>query len=150
MKTPYFRFLDRHRRIVGSLRSYDGYCNENVTFNIELFVWFVLRLFQVGRAVQNKRSALSLAWHEWFSCKSREWKIYYRRFTLSSGCLKWKFHLVVWQITSKNCTKKRAARAARLFFCHSTNQIIDLWRFRCCCRHRFLNFLLTRITETFA
>ena len=27
-----------------------------------------------------------------------------------------KFHVVVWQASSKNCTKKRAARAARLFF----------------------------------
>ena len=29
---------------------------------------------------------------------------------------KWKFQAVDWQPTSKNCTKKRAARAARLFF----------------------------------
>ena len=27
-----------------------------------------------------------------------------------------KFHVVVWQIMSKNCTKVRSARAARLFF----------------------------------
>ena len=27
-----------------------------------------------------------------------------------------KFHVVVWQTTSKQCTKKRAARAGRLFF----------------------------------
>ena len=32
----------------------------------------LLRLFHVGRVVQNRRSALSLAWHE---CKGREWKI---------------------------------------------------------------------------
>jgi len=37
----------------------------------------------------------------------------------SSRCrqnLKYEFHVVVWQTTSKHCTKKRAARAARLFF----------------------------------
>ena len=28
----------------------------------------------------------------------------------------WKFHVVIWQMTSNNCTKVRAARAARLFF----------------------------------
>ena len=28
----------------------------------------------------------------------------------------WKFHIVIWQTTSKNCNKKRAARAAQLFF----------------------------------
>ena len=32
----------------------------------------VLRLFLVGHVVQNRQSALSLAWHEWFSCKGRE------------------------------------------------------------------------------
>ena len=36
---------------------------------IELCVKFsLLRLFHVGHVVQNRRSALSLAWHEWFSC----------------------------------------------------------------------------------
>ena len=30
-----------------------------------------LRLFQVGHVVQNKRSALSLSWHEWFSWKGK-------------------------------------------------------------------------------
>ena len=34
---------------------------------------------------------------------------------LSSEPQIWKFHVVVWQTTSKNCIKKRAARAARLF-----------------------------------
>ena len=40
-------------------------------------------------------------------------------FTLSLKPEIWKFHVVVWQTTSKNCTKvraARAARAARLFF----------------------------------
>ena len=36
------------------------------------------------------------------------------------------------QITSKYCKQKRAARAARLFFSHAANQIIDLWHCRCC------------------
>ena len=69
-------------------------------------------------------------------------------FTAVSSCcgqnLKYRnVHVVAWDTTSKNCTKKRAARAARLFFPHSANQIIDLWR--CCrCRRCFLNFLLVR------
>ena len=45
-------------------------------------------------------------------------------------------------------TKKRAARAARLFFLIQTNQIIDLWRCRCCCRRRFLNPLLGSLRST--
>ena len=33
-----------------------------------------MRLFQVCYVVQTKRSVLSLAWDEWFSCKGRERK----------------------------------------------------------------------------
>lgn len=33
-------------------------------------------LFHVGHVDQNRRSAISLAWQKWFSCKGREWKIY--------------------------------------------------------------------------
>ena len=33
----------------------------------------LLQLFHFGRVVKkNRRSALSLAWHKWFSCKGRE------------------------------------------------------------------------------
>ena len=82
----------------------------------ELCVKFsVLRLFHVGHVEQNRRGALSLASQEWFSCKGKEWKIYCYGLALSSELQIWKFHVVVWQTTSKNCTKKRPARAARLF-----------------------------------
>ena len=80
---------------------------------IELCVkWSIFRLFYVGHIVQNRRSALSLAWHEWFSCKGKEWKNWFR---LRPRAVVRKFHVVVWQTTSKHCTKKRAARAGRLF-----------------------------------
>ena len=32
----------------------------------------LLRLFHVDHAVQNRGSALLLAWHEWFSCKGKK------------------------------------------------------------------------------
>ena len=32
----------------------------------------LLLLFHVDDVEQNRRSALSLAWHEWFSCKGKE------------------------------------------------------------------------------
>ena len=84
---------------------------------IELCVNFsLLRLFHVGDVVQNRLSALLLAWHEWFSCKGKEWKIYCCELPLPSEPQIWKSHVVVWPTTSKHCTKKRAARAARLFF----------------------------------
>ena len=44
----------------------------------------------------------------------------------------------------RDCTKKRAARAARLLFLiQLTNQIIDLWRCRGRCQPHFLNSLKT-------
>ena len=75
----------------------------------------LLRLFHVDHVVQNTRIALSLAWYERFSCKGRVKDLLLRARvvvrtsnTKISSCL--------WQTTSKHCTKKRAARAALLFF----------------------------------
>ena len=73
-------------------------------------------LFQVGHVVQTRRIVLSLAWDEYFSFKGREWKIYCCRLTLSSEPPVRKFHVVVWQTTSKNYTRTLAARAARLLY----------------------------------
>ena len=86
-------------------------------FKIEIWVRLsVSRLFHVDHVVQNRRSTLSLAWHEWFSYKGKEWKIYCCRFALLSEPQIWNFQVVVRPTTSKNCSKKRAARTARLFF----------------------------------
>ena len=87
---------------LGNLRSYDGCCNENVTVKWNLVGLSGLRLFYVA---QNRRSALSLAWHEWFSCKGKEWKFYCCRLTLSPESQKLKFHVVIWQTTSKIAPK---------------------------------------------
>ena len=76
----------------------------------------LLRLLHVDHVVQNGQTALSLAWYEWFSCKGKKWKIYCCELALSSEPQIWTFHAVVWQTTSKHCNKKRATRAARLFF----------------------------------
>ena len=51
-------------------------------------------------------------------------KIYSCGLALSSEPRIWKFHVIIWQTTSQNCIKERAARVAPLFFPHSTNQII--------------------------
>ena len=81
----------------------------------------VLRLFHVGNVVQNRRSAPLLAWHEWFWCNSKEWKIYCCGLALSSEPQIWKFHAVIWQTTSKKWTKTLPACVARLFFLHKSN-----------------------------
>ena len=63
-----------------------------------------------------------------------------------------KFQVVIWQTSSKNCTKKRAARAARFIFPYSTNHVIDLWRcgvvFGGRLRRRFSNSLGGEIRDT--
>ena len=46
--------------------------------------------------------------------------------TLSAKPQMWYFHVVVLQRMTRNYAKERAARAARLFFYHSTNQILYL------------------------
>ena len=51
----------------------------------------LLQLFGVDHVVQNRQSALSLAWHEWFSFKGKEWKIYCRELSLSSEPQMWNF-----------------------------------------------------------
>ena len=68
-------------------------------------------LFQVGHVVQTSRSVLWLAWYVYFSCKGRKLNIYCCELALSSEISR--RHLADY---GKNCTIKRAARAARLFF----------------------------------
>ena len=101
--------------LTGTLRSYNSWCDEKVTLN-ENFTDFrlsVLWLLQVGHVVQHKQSILLLAWYEWFSCESREIHINCCGHALSLEPQRWKFHVVIWQTKSKNCTNERAAR---LFF----------------------------------
>ena len=97
--------------LIGTLRSYEG------CIKIELCARLsVMRLFLVDQIVQTRRSELSPAWDERFPYKGRELKIFCCGLELASEPQIWKFHVVVWQTTSKCCSKKRAARAARLFF----------------------------------
>ena len=120
---------------LGISRSFDNNCNEKVPFKIELCVTLsLLRLLHVGHVLQNRRSALSHALHEWFSCKGKDWKIYRCEHVLLSETQIWKFHVIVCQTTSKHCTKKRASRAARLFFFIQPIKSLDLW---CCCWRLF-------------
>ena len=78
---------------------------------------------------------LSLAWHEWFSCKGKGWKIYCCELALSSEPQIWKFHVVIYQTTSKHCTQKRAANAARLYLFIQPIKLLIFWCCRWRCRH---------------
>ena len=95
-------------------------------------------LYKIGKV------HFSLVCREWFSCKGKEWKIYCCGHAMSTEPQKLKFHVVVWQSMSKIFSRKRAARAARLFFPRSTNQTLNLWRCRCRCLRHFLNSLIAR------
>ena len=97
----------------------------------------------VDHALQNTRSALSRAWNQWFPSKSKEWKIFRCRFALSTEPQIWKFHVIVWPTTSKHCIKKRATRAARLFFLIQPMKslICDVVT-RSYCRRHFFNSLI--------
>ena len=70
-----------------------------------------------------------------------ERKIYCHEFKLWLKTLIWKFHVVIRQTASKNCTKVRAAR----YFPHSSNHITIVWSCRC----HFLNRLLYVIAPIF-
>lgn len=61
------------------------------------------------------------------------------------------FHVVVLKMIATKNTKLRAARAARIFFLNSANQILNLWRCLCLC-HRTLAKTLSVISPagTFA
>ena len=62
-KLEYWPVLPTTR--VGSLRSYDGNCNENVALKLNLVFSGYSMLYKIG-VVQNRRGALSLAWDECF------------------------------------------------------------------------------------
>ena len=95
----------------------------NRDIKIELCVKLsLLRLFHVDHVVQNWRSALSLAWHERFSCRGKDWKIYCCELVLSSEPQIWKSHVVVCQTTSKHCTAPKSVPHVQHDYFSSFNQ----------------------------
>ena len=90
-----------------------------------------------------------------FHVKSREEKIHCYGLTLSSEPRVLQFHVVIWQTTSKNCTKELSMpHVQHNYFSlfnrsshFSTNQVIDLW---CCgsrARPRLLKSLLSTVGQ---
>ena len=77
--------------------------------------------------VQNGQNVLSLGFPANGFHVGKEWKMY----VLLSEPQIWKFHVIVWQTTSKQCIKKRAAR---LFFRFYPIRSNVFWRCRCRCR----------------
>ena len=95
--------------LIRSLTSYDGNCNDcDITVKRTSRQVEWFAMILCWSCVKNRRSVLSLDWCEWFYCKRQ------------------KLH-------------QRACRTcSTILFPHSTNQIIDLWRCRRCCRRRFV------------
>ena len=106
----------------------------------------LLRLFHVDHVVQNRRSVLSLAWREWFSCKGKEWKIYCCEFALSSEP---QIRISRRRLADyvKTLHQKACFTCSTIIFLHSTNQIIYLWRCRWRCQILNSSLLQGRFIE---
>ena len=127
--------------LLGSLRSYDANCNENVTLKLN-FALSILQLFHVGHLVQNRRSALLLAWHEWISCKGKESnERFTARVVVKTSNMKISRRRLADYV--KTLYQKACRACSTIIFLHSTNQIIDVWRCCCRCRRRILNTSLS-------
>ena len=101
---------------IGSLRSYDCYCNESITLKNFALGLSVSRLFRVGHVLHHRRSRLWLVWHKLVFMLGQRMKNLLQRCRVVVRTSKMlKFHVVIWQTSAQNCTKGRAARAARLF-----------------------------------
>ena len=87
----------------------------------------LLRLFHVDHVVHNRRSALLLAWHEWFSCKGKSEKLTAASFRCRQN-LKYENFTSSFARLRQNIAPKSVPHVRHDHFLHSTNQIIDLWR----------------------
>ena len=77
LATNGFRVKAKKERFTRELKKLRRQLQGKRLIKTELCINFsLLRLFHVDHVVQNWRSALSLACHEWFSCKGKEGKIY--------------------------------------------------------------------------
>ena len=87
-----------------------------------------LRLFHVCHVIRNRRSALFVFFFgkNAFHVKAKNEKFIAADLRCRQNNMKISRRSLADYV--KNCTKNRAARAARLFFPHPTNQIINLWR----------------------
>ena len=116
----------------------------NTSFSLKLFV---LYMFCVYLDPLNKSNVGDLSW-SWILKRGR--KIRRRMFTFSIKRQIRRFHVVVVQLTSKKCTKKRDARAELLFW--SLIKPIVFWSRRCGCRRRrsCLSSLMSTINDILA
>ena len=84
----------------------------------------VLWWFYVGHGQQTRQKALSLAWHEWVSCKGKEWKIYCCGLRLCRQNLKNKNFTSSFGRLRQKLLEKACRTCSTTIFLHSTNQII--------------------------
>ena len=105
----------------------------------------LLRLFHVDHVVRNRRTALSLAWYEWFSFKGKEWKIYCCELRVVVRTSNMKISRCRLADYVKTLHQKACRTCSMIIFLHSTNQIIDLWRCLWRCRRQIFNSLLISI-----
>ena len=111
------RVAARPDLVLGNLRSYDGNCNENATLKLNFALsqvlcdyFMLIMLYKIGEL------HFRLLGTNGFHVKAKSKKFTAATLRCRQNLKYEKFHVVVKQTTSKHCTKKRATRAARLFF----------------------------------
>ena len=137
------------RLIVGSLRSYDGNCNENVTSKLNFALskvfcdyFMLVRLYKIGGV--HFRLLGTNAFHL---------KLKNEGFTAASlRCLRtsdMKISRLRLADYVKTLHQKACHTCSTIIFLHSTNKIIDLWRCRWRCRRQILNSLRAAISRKY-
>jgi len=123
-------FCPAFDKIIGSLRSYDDYCSENVTLKLNFALSSIIcdysmliTLYKIGEV------HIRLLGTNVFHIKAKN-----ERFTTaSSRCrhnLKYENFTSSFDRLRQNIAPKSVLPVQHDYFLHSTNQIIDLWRCR--------------------
>ena len=134
---------NRAVNILGNLRSYDGNCKGNVTLKLNFVLSQVsCHYSMLITFVQNRRNALLLAQHEWFSCKGKKMKdlLQRARVVVTTSNVKISRRRLADYV--KTLHQKACCTCCTIIFLHWTNQISDLWRCRWRCNRHILNSLL--------
>ena len=116
--------------VIGSLRSYDGNCNENGTLKLN----FALSLIFCDYSILITLYKISGAHFRLFGTNGIHVKAKNERYTAASLRCRQNSNMKISRRRLADYVKtlhQKACRScSRIIFLHSTNQIVDLWRCR--------------------
>ena len=109
----------------------------------------VLRLFQVGHVIQNRRSALSLSRHEWFFMQKQRVKDLLLVVHVVVRTPKMKISRRYFaDYVRQQIAPKSVPHVQHDYFTSFNQSNSWLWRCLCRCRRHFLNFLILTCTRS--